>query len=440
MIFEYAFKRKIINRKLVRIMRRSKLLVLLILFIWFIISFVTNILGPIMPAIIDNYGLSLTMAAFLPFSFFLAYGIMSIPAGVMIEKFGEKISILFAFGLNFLGALLFALLPVYSIALTSLFVIGIGMAMLQVIINPLMREAGGEENFAFYSVMAQLVFGGASFISPYVFTYLVGELNHYNGGGNLLIDCLFQLVPENLPWVSLYWLFAFVFIVMLVIISLIKLPNVEYKEDEKPGTVSTYKSLLKNKTVLLFFLGIMAYVGTEQGLATWMSKFLSTYHGIAPEGKGAVVISWFWGLMSLGCLLGLVLLKLLDSRFVLKMFTIVSFISVFIALFGGSKISTIAFPATGFFISVMFSIIFSLGLNSMKEHHGAVSGILCSGIFGGALVPLIIGWLGDLIGLRMAMMFLFVTLGYILSIGFWSKPLVDNKTVRLAWLFKKNKQ
>jgi fucose permease len=73
-------------------------------------------------------------------------------------------------------------------------------------------------------------------------------------------------------------------------------------------------------------------------------------------------------------------------------------------------------------------------------HHGSFSGILCTGIFGGALVPLIIGWLGDLVGLRLAMLFLFVTLGYILSIAFWAKPIIDNKTISLRELLgAKNK-
>jgi len=415
-------------------MRRSNFIVLLILVIWFVISFVTNILGPLMPTIIENYRLSLTMAAFLPFSFFLAYGVFSIPAGMMIEKLGEKLSMLIAFGLTFTGSILFALFPVYEMALSSLFIIGAGMAMLQVIINPLMREAGGEENFAFYSVMAQLVFGSASFISPHVFTYLVRELTNYDGQGNFFIHSLSRLIPESLPWSSLYWIFAFVFIVMLLIIGLVKLPAVELKEDEKTGAVQTYIDLFKKRHVVLFFLGTMAYVGTEQGIANWMSKFLNFYHGIDPQGQGAAAISWFWGLMALGCLTGLVLLKLMDAKKILKIFTLLTMISLLIALFGPAEISLFAFPATGFLISMMWGIIFSLALNSEKMHHGSFSGILCSGIFGGALVPLIIGWLGDHIGLKMAMLFLFVTLGYILSIAFWAKPIINNKTVNLREL------
>ena len=79
----------------------------------------------------------------------------------------------------------------------------------------------------------------------------------------------------------------------------------------------------------------------------------------------------------------------------------------------------------------MWSVIFSLALNSVEKHHGSFSGILCTGIIGGAIVPLIIGWLGDAIGLRFGMMFLYITLGFILSIGFWAKPIINNSTISL---------
>jgi fucose permease len=253
-----------------------------------------------------------------------------------------------------------------------------------------------------------------------------------------LPETLSKVVPAELPWISLYWIFTVVFIIVFLIIAAVKLPKVELKDDEKVGAVASYLELLKDKRVILFFLGIMAYVGTEQGLANWMGKFLNTYHGISPEGAGASAISWFWGLMSIGCLLGLVLLKLIDSKLILKIFTGLAVVALIFALFGSTQIALISFPATGFFISVMFSIIFSLALNSVKQHHGAFSGILCSGIFGGALVPLIIGWLGDMIGLKMAMLFLFITLGYIYSISLWAKPLINNKTVKLSELLQKN--
>src|SRR5699024_8734452 len=114
--------------------------------------------------------------------------------------------------------------------------------------------------------------------------------------------------------------------------------------------------------VILFFLGILCYVGTEQGVANWASKFLQTYHGVDPATTGATVISYFWGLLTLGCLLGLVLLKLFDSRKVLILFTAGAIISLLVALFGTREMSIVAFPLIGFFASVMWSIIFSLAL------------------------------------------------------------------------------
>ncbi len=87
-------------------------------------------------------------------------------------------------------------------------------------------------------------------------------------------------------------------------------------------------------------------------------------------------VAYFWGLMTAGGVLGLVLLKIMDSRKVLIIFTVLALVCLTAALFGSAKISLIAFPAVGFFASVMYPIIFSLALNSVNEHHGSFSGIL----------------------------------------------------------------
>ena len=416
-------------------MKRNNLIVALILLIFFVISFLSNILGPLIPDIIDSFDLSIGLAGFLPFSFFVAYGIMSIPSGILVEKYREKPVLVSAFLMAFIGAALFALVPSFSVALLSLFIIGIGMAMLQVVINPLLRTAGGEENFAFTSVMGQLAFGSASFLSPLLYSYLV--LNIHSDRSSPLINFLNGVVPENLKWVSLYWVFAVIALAMTLIVFLAKFPRVELKADEKIGSKESFSKLISNKHVILFFLGILCYVGTEQGVANWASKFLQTYHSVDPATTGATVISYFWGLLTVGCLLGLVLLKLFDSRKVLIFFTSGAIISLVVALFGTREMSIVAFPLIGFFASVMWSIIFSLALNSVRSHHGAFSGILCTGIAGGALVPLIVGGLGELVGLRFAMLFMLITLGYILSIGIWARPLVANATLKsFKQLFK----
>ena len=104
-------------------------------------------------------------------------------------------------------------------------------------------------------------------------------------------------------------------------------------------------------------------------------------------------------------------------------------ISLGFALFSEGNLPLYFFPAAGFFLSVMWSVVFSLALNSVDRHHGSFSGILCTGIIGGAIVPLIIGSLADLIGLRFGMLFIFLTLGYILSVSFWANPIIKNETI-----------
>jgi fucose permease len=132
--------------------------------------------------------------------------------------------------------------------------------------------------------------------------------------------------------------------------------------------------------------------------------------------------------MTAGGILGLVLLKFLDSRKVLLGFTAAALVFLTLALFGPGPIALIMFPLVGFAASVMWPVIFSLALNSVDSRHGPFSGILCTGIAGGALVPLAIGRLGDLFGLRQGMFVLYPALGYVLSIGLWARPLVANET------------
>jgi len=406
---------------------KSKFLVGIILFVFFVISFLTNIIGPLVPDIINAFNLSLSMAAFLPFSFFLAYGVMSIPSGFLVEYLGEKKVMILAFLISSIGALAFSINPSYSLYILSLFLIGSGMAMLQVSINPLLRNIGGEKEFAFNSVLGQLFFGLASFISPLIYSYLIISLSFGNEPSNYLILFLKNITFPNLRWVSLYWIFAVVSFFMCVTLIFTNFPEKKKHGRENKEKINNYLTIIKNPMVILYFFGIFSYVGLEQGVANWISKFLELYHSIDPQILGAKIISYFWGLMTLGTISGLFLLKLIDSRKILIFFTSASIISLLLAVFGSLKVSLISFPLIGFFISTMWSIIISLALNSTSKDHGAFSGILVSGIVGGAIIPLIIGILADFIGLKFGMTVLLIPLLFILTIGFWSSPLINNK-------------
>ncbi len=411
-------------------MVRSRAMVITIFAVFFVMSFVTNILGPIVPDIISSFRLSLTAAAVLPFSFFIAYGVLSIPAGFAVEYWGEKKLAVISSAISFMGSLLFAVLPTYAIAIVSLFLIGGSMAALQVALNPLLRTAGGEENFAYYSAFAQLVFGSASFLSPHVYTYLVFSLSA-PGRKRGLAGLLSQLVPLQLPWVSMYSLFAVILFGMTLILAALRFPNVLRGREEEAGSVGMYRHLLRNPITILFFLSAFFYVGSEQGTANWISEFLHKFHGYDPHTIGADAVAYFWGLFTVGCLVGMLLLKFFDSRAVLRGFSIMALLCLSAALFGSAQISKLAFPCIGLFASIMWPVILSLALNSVSEYHGPLSGILCSGIMGGAVLPLVIGSLGDLFNLRAGMYVLYLSFGWVLGVSFWAKPLVSNKTIPL---------
>ena len=409
-------------------MNTKYIMVGLVMLVFFVISFLTNILGVLNPGIKQSFNLEFSSLGFMTLAFFSAYGVMSIPSGLLVEKYKEKKVMLMAFLLATTGAFAFAIFPTFVVFLGSLFMIGTGMAMLQVAINPLLRQAGGEEHFAFNSVLGQLFFGSAGVAGPYLFSYIVENVGKEDGTGGL-IGILTTLVPPDMTWVSIYWVFAVIALSMVFIIMTCKFPEVKLNEDEKVGDWTIYKELFRNKTVIAFFIGIFCYVGFEQGVSFWISQFLDTYHGIDPDTTGAATVGYFWGMLTLGCFLGLVLLKFMDSKKVLLIFSSLACISLTIALFGPANLALFAFPAVVFFASVMWSIIFSLALNSVEGHHGSMAGILCTGIVGGAIAPFIVGGISDFLGLKAGMMFNYITLGYIFSVGIWANPLVKNKTI-----------
>lgn len=377
-------------------------IVVLLLIAFFVVSLFTNTLGALLPEVISTFKLSLTAAGLLPFAFFAAYGLASIPAGVWAERASEKRVMVAAFGVAGASMLGFALVPRYDVAIGSLFTTGMAMAAVQVAAQPLLRVAGGAQRFAFFSTLGQLVFGAASSVSPRIYTFLLAR---------------------GLGWVSLYWLFAAVAALMVAILFFAPLPRVERQADERGGSLETHRELFRNGA-LRWFLSIFLYVGAEQGVASWLSQFLATYHDVDPRTDGAAAVSWFWGLMTLGCLLGLVLLRLFDPRRVLIAHTALAMILFAIGLFGPANLSLLALPAVGLVASVMWPIIFALALGSVPSHHGTMSGILCTAIVGGAIIPLIIGRIGDHFGLRAGMSVLFLNFAWILAIGFWAKPIV----------------
>ncbi|MBE0367931.1 MFS transporter [Pseudoalteromonas aurantia] len=407
--------------------------VLLVLMTFFMVSFMTNILGPIFPELIADFGIGIALAGFFPFAFFAAYGVMSIPAGLLVQTVGEKKTMLIAFVLAGTGSLIFALFPRFTIAMVALFAIGCAMALLQVAINPLLRVSGGSQYFAMYSVLAQLIFGVAATLSPLVYSFFVERIQKGSGLGLIFKG----LVPNGMEWLSMYWLFSVLCFGMTLYVAVTPLVKVTRCENELL-TVKQSLALLKKPTVLRFFFAIVAYVTLEQGIANSISLFLHSYHQVDVQTQGAFAVSQFWMLLTLGCFIGLLLLRFIDAQKLLMGFSAGAGISLVAALFSDQEGAIFGFATMGFFLSIMWSVLVSLGLNSVRVGHGAVTGILCTGIVGGAMVSPILGVASEVLNSqRSAMLLLLIPLAYIFSVGVWARPLVKNHTAKL---YKKKTQ
>jgi fucose permease len=292
----------------------------------------------------------------------------------------------------------------------------------------LLRIACGAENLAFFTSLATLMYGVGSILTPQLYSHLVGSLERA-GERSFAARLLSPLVSGSYPWVSVYWVFSAVVLLTLLAVFLVRLPDLRSAEDEHAGTLPVYLTLFKSRAVVFYAVAVICYCACEQGNSNWLSEFLRTYHGIDPQTTGAGVLSWYWALLTAGCLAGMVLVKLVDSRKILTVSTLLAVASFSGAVFGGKTVALVCFPLIGLFESVLWPILIELALNSLESHHGALMGILMSSVIGGAIGPFVIGWLADTFGLRMGMISLYLPFFFMAYIGVWARPLVRNSTV-----------
>jgi fucose permease len=416
--------------------QRSKLIVLINL-MFFLVGMLVSIMSALIPNMIKGFNISYTIAATLPFAFYLSFAFLSIPAGIANERLSSKKILLFSLCLVLLGVLLFVVFLDYSTSLISLFIIGSAVAIIQVSSVPLLRRICGPDNFAFHSTLNQLVYGFGAYLSPNIFSFLTTNLLNKNFKQNFFFYYLSLVIPEGYEWVSAYWLIALIVILTIIITISTKFPVKKRVAETVKEDRNAYWKLLKNKYVIFYFMVLVAYASCEQGNAVWMSKFFQDHYALDPTTAGASILSWYWILLSFGCLIGMLCLKLFDSRRVLAAFAIFAIISFTLGLYANVEIARVAFPLVGLFESVMWPIILSLAINSVSQNHETLTGFMFTASIGGALGPFVIGSLGDYGGLHFSLHYIYIPLLVVLSVAFWAKPLINNKTLKTV--LSKNK-
>lgn len=406
----------------------KKKLIVFINLIFFLIGLFMSIISVTIPEMIKTFHISYGLASALPSAFFIAIALICIPAGIAGEYYAPKYILLCSFLLGLTGVLTFVLFLTYWTSILSLFIIGGMVATIQVIAVPLLRRVCGPENLAFHTTCNNLMYGAGAFCSPVIYTFLSKGRNG-KSTGNGVMEVLAKLTPKGFEWASSYWLFVWLLIFLVIAIIFLKFPIKEKLQAADQTRKEIYQELFKNKYVYFFFISLVAYGSCEQGIATWMSEFFHVYHRLDPGTQGASILSFYWLLLTCGCFGGMFLLTIFDSRKVLAALAVLAIISLVFALHGGTTASKISFPLVGAFESVMWPIILSLAINSVPKHHEVFSGVMYTASLGGALGPAIVGIIGDSFGLRASLDILFVPFLVVLSVAFWAKPLVVNKTI-----------
>jgi fucose permease len=413
-----------------RPMRRTRInypVVILLSSILFEAGLVANATGAVIPDAVADLGLSYSAAALLPFAYFLAYAIVSIPAGILCERTTPKRVILASFGIGLAGLLALAAFPGFRVALGAFFAIGCWLAACQVPLFPLMRAACGGENLAFFTSLTTLLYGVGSILTPRLYSVVTQKLRSPEGEA-WPVRALGSLVSGTQHWAAVYWIFAALALLALLVLLVVKLPRLEVSECERSGGAQVYLSLFRRRTVVFYALAVVCYCAIEQGCSNWLSEFLRARHGFNPRTEGAAILSCYWLLLTMGCLGGMAAVKLFDTRKILLASSVLAGVALTGAIFGGREAAIVCFPLIGLFQSVQWPILVELALNSLEEHHGAMMGILMSSVVGGALGPSAIGRVADAAGLGVGMTVLYIPLAFIVYMSLWARPLVANAT------------
>jgi len=364
---------------------------------YFTFGMIANVLGVVIPEVIKDYHLSLFAAGILAFAFFLAYGLFSIPTGLLMDRLGPRPLVLAGVLLMGLGCLVVSRAGNYRLIVAMIFAVGVGVTVLQTAGNPLIQHLDRVENYHRNLTLTIGFCGIGAFLGPFILAF-------FRGTGQ--------------PWQTLYLFFAGLSGLLLVFLFLSRFPAPPKAAGEQAK--ASYGKLLLHPIVITYSLGIFCYVGAEVGTASWIVKFFERVHGVSAEVSNAedasfvarvlpslpaLVVALYWGLQGTGRLVSGAVLNRFGSRRILRAFSFLALVCLLLAALAPAReLSAVGFIACGFFTSVLFTLIFSGTINSFAEHQGSISGLLCTACVGGAIVPPIVGLVGDHFGLRLAML------------------------------------
>ena len=376
-------------------------------FMWGLISSLNDILIPRLKSAFD---LTYAEAMLIQFCFFFAYFVVSMPAGRLVKSVGYKTGIIIGLLITAVGCLGFypsAGYHSYPLFLSSLFVLASGITILQVAANPYVTILGPAQTASSRLTMTQAFNSLGTAIGPWlggilILTEATGAVESASGGADSV----------QMPYLGL----AGLLVLLAAVMAVLRLPHVD--EDETGESESEGESLPDAGSawgyshLVLGAVGIFVYVGAEVSIGSFLVNFFSD-ESIAglEEVQAAKYVSFYWGGAMVGRFIGAVAMRSIPAGKALAFNAAMASLLVLVTVFSSGSLAMWAIILVGLFNSIMFPTIFSLALAGLGKYRSQASGILCLAIVGGAVLPLVQGFLADSFGVQPA--FLLAVLCYI---------------------------
>ena len=359
--------------------KTNKLALIPVMLCFFCMGFV-DLVGIASNYVKEDLALNDSTANIFPSLVFFWFLIFSVPTGMLMNKIGRKNTVLLSLGVTVLSLLIPLFGNNFAIMLIAFSLLGIGNALMQTSLNPLVSTVMGGGNLASTLTFGQFIKAIASFLAPYLAMW----------GAT-------QMIPSfGYDWRILFGIY---FVVGILATALLGVTPIE--EPKIEGRASTFAEcfkLLGTPIVLLSFFGIMCHVGIDVGTNTTAPKILMERLGMTLN-DAAFATSLYFIFRTIGCLTGSFFLRVLPTRTFFIISVVMMALSMCGLFIGTEKwILYTAIALVGYGNSNIFSICFAQALTSMPEKQNEVSGLMIMGLFGGTVFPLLMGFASDAIG------------------------------------------
>jgi FHS family L-fucose permease-like MFS transporter len=407
---------------------RALAMVTMLFFIW---GFLTALNDILMPHLQDIFNLSYFQSGLIQFAFFSSYFIFSIPAGKVVEIIGYKRTMVVGLLTMAVGAFLFvpaAAAPSYPFFLGALIVLAAGITVLQVAANPYVSVLGPASTASSRLTLTQAFNSLGTTIAPFFGSYLILR------GVDLSADKVKALSDAariayhqheastvKIPYIGI----GLTLILVAMAIAIFKLPRIQATQEFRPTDMNDpMGSLWQHRNLVLGVIAIFVYVGAEVSIGSYLIKyFVKPETGNLSLKTAADYVAFYWGGAMVGRFIGAGVLQKVKTGQAVGVVAVIAFLLTGTSILSFGSVAVWSILLVGLFNSIMFPSIFTLGIAGLGPLTGKGSGLLVTGIVGGALIPLAEGRAADVIGLHHAFFIPALCYIYIAYYGFFgSKP------------------